>query len=74
MNQGPLEVEVAPGLHLWFFFTTPLVLYLIAAVFELGVVFLQDQVEGHQRHEQPVAHVPEHHREQEGEGDDGEGS
>ena len=44
--------------------------YLITAVVELGVLLLQDQVEGQQRHEQPVAHVPEHHREQEGEGDD----
>ena len=48
--------------------------YLITAVVELGVLLLQDQVEGQQRHEQPVAHVPEHHREQEGEGDDGVGS
>ena len=53
---------------------SPVGSYFVIGAFLLLVLLRQHHPQGEEGHDQPVAKVPEHHREQEGEGDDGVGS
>ena len=49
---------------------SPVGSYFVIGAFLLLVLLRQHHPQGEEGHDQPVAKVPEHHREQEGEGDD----